>query len=107
VAGLVNAMPVESVRLFDLAVSASSPAASTATQARARAAADELYRWFLPLLALDTVPRFVQLIKLVQQRVGHGDERVRAPRLALEGAEREAALALIAEALATRPGNED
>jgi 4-hydroxy-tetrahydrodipicolinate synthase len=104
VAGLVNAMPVESVRLFDLAVRANSPEASTATQARA--AADELYRWFLPLLALDTVPRFVQLIKLVQQRVGHGDERVRAPRLVLEGAEREAALALIAEALATRPGND-
>ncbi len=104
VAGLVNAMPVESVRLFDLAVRANSPEASTATQARA--AADELYRWFLPLLTLDTVPRFVQLIKLVQQRVGHGDERVRAPRLVLEGAEREAALALIDQALATRPGND-
>ena len=104
VAGLVNAMPVESVRLFDLAVRANSPAASTATQARA--AADELYRWFLPLLTLDTVPRFVQLIKLVQQRVGQGDERVRAPRLVLEGAEREAALALIDQALATRPGND-
>jgi 4-hydroxy-tetrahydrodipicolinate synthase len=104
VAGLVNAMPVESVRLFDLAVRANSPAAPTATQARA--AADELYRWFLPLLTLDTVPRFVQLIKLVQQRVGHGDERVRAPRLVLDGAEREAALALIDQALATRPGND-
>jgi dihydrodipicolinate synthase/N-acetylneuraminate lyase len=104
VAGLVNAMPVESVRLFDLAVRANSPAAATAAQARA--AADELYRWFLPLLTLDTVPRFVQLIKLVQQRVGHGDERVRAPRLVLEGAEREAALALIDQALATRPGND-
>jgi 1-pyrroline-4-hydroxy-2-carboxylate deaminase len=105
VAGLANAMPVESVRLFDLAVRANSPAASTATQARA--AADELYRWFLPLLTLDTVPRFVQLIKLVQQRVGHGDERVRAPRLVLEGAEREGALALIDQALATRPGNDE
>ena len=106
VAGLVNAMPVESVRLFDLARRANAPDAAPAAQARARQAADELYRWFLPLLALDTVPKFVQLIKLVQQRVGHGHERVRAPRLVLEGAEREDALALIAEALATRPGND-
>jgi len=106
VAGLVNAMPVESVRLFDLAVRANSPEAPTATQALARASADALYRWFLPLLTLDTVPRFVQLIKLVQQRVGHGDERVRAPRLVLDGAEREAALTLIDQALATRPGND-
>ena len=106
VAGLVNAMPVESVRLFDLAVRANAPEAAPAAQAQARRAADELYRWFLPLLTLDTVPKFVQLIKLVQQRVGQGDERVRAPRLALDGAEREEALALIAEALATRPGND-
>ena len=104
VAGLVNAMPVESVRLFDLAARANSPEASTAAQARA--GADELYRWFLPLLTLDTVPKFVQLIKLVQQRVGHGDERVRAPRLVLDGAERESALTLIDQALATRPGND-
>ena len=107
VAGLVNAMPVESVRLFDLAMRANAPEADPATQARARRAADELYRWFLPLLTLDTVPKFVQLIKLVQQRVGQGDERVRAPRLVLAGAEREDALAVIAEALATRPGNDD
>ena len=104
IAGLVNAMPVESVRLFDLATRAISPDASTAAQARAEA--DELYRWFLPLLALDTVPKFVQLIKLVQQQVGHGHERVRAPRLVLEGAEREATLALIADKLAARPRND-
>jgi 4-hydroxy-tetrahydrodipicolinate synthase len=103
VAGLVNAMPVESVRLFELATRASSPDAATA--AHARAAADELYAWFLPLLTLDTVPKFVQLIKLVQQEVGHGHERVRAPRLVLEGAEREQALALLAARLATRPGD--
>jgi dihydrodipicolinate synthase/N-acetylneuraminate lyase len=101
VAGLVNAMPHESVRLFDLATRASSPDLSAAAQARA--AADGLYRWFLPLLTLDTVPKFVQLIKLVQQQAGHGHERVRAPRLVLEGAERTATLALIADKLATRP----
>jgi len=103
VAGLVNAMPVESVRLFDLAVRAQS--ADAAAAAAARAAADALYAWFLPLLTLDTVPKFVQLIKLVQQQVGHGHERVRAPRLMLDGAEREEALALIATKLATRPAN--
>ena len=94
VAGLVNAMPVESVRLFDLAVRGQS------------AEADALYAWFLPLLTLDTVPKFVQLIKLVQQQVGQGHERVRAPRLVLDGAEREAALALIADKLSTRPREE-
>ena len=103
VAGLVNAMPLESVRLFDLATRANASDAATATQARQ--AADELYRWFLPLLTLDTVPKFVQLIKLVQQQVGRGHERVRAPRLVLDGVEREATLALIADKLATRPGN--
>jgi 4-hydroxy-tetrahydrodipicolinate synthase len=104
VAGLVNALPVESVRLFELARRGHAPeAAGSPEAAQARAQADALYRWFLPLLTLDTVPKFVQLIKLVQQRVGRGDERVRGPRLVLEGAEREAALALVDAALAARP----
>lgn len=92
IAGLVNAYPVESVRLFELA-----------RDGGARAAA-ELYAWFLPLLRLDTVPKFVQLIKLVQAQVGLGSEQVRAPRLVLQGAEREAALAVIERANAQRPG---
>ncbi len=91
VAGLVNALPDESVLLFEHA------SAGRSTEARA------LYDWFLPLLRMDTVPKFVQLIKLVQQEVGLGSEQVRAPRLVLEGAEREMALATIAEALAARP----
>ena len=104
VAGLVNAMPAESVRLFDLATRAfARDGANAQEQARARVRADDLYRWFVPLLTLDTVPKFVQLNKLVQQQVGHGHERVRAPRLVLEGAEREATLALIAGKLETRP----
>jgi len=103
VAGLVNAMPVESVRLFDLALRASSADLPPATQAQVRAEVDSLYAWFHALLTLDTVPKFVQLIKLVQQQVGHGHERVRAPRLVLEGAEREQALALIEGKLAVRP----
>jgi len=91
VAGLVNALPAESVRLFDLA------AAGRDAEARA------LYEWFLPLLALDVVPKFVQLIKLAQQECGMGSERVRPPRLVLEGAERGEALAVIRERLARRP----
>lgn len=92
VAGLVNALPEESVLLFEHA------AAGRHAEARA------LYQWFLPLLRLDTVPKFVQLIKLVQEACGLGSERVRAPRLVLEGAEREMALAIIRERLAMRPG---
>jgi 4-hydroxy-tetrahydrodipicolinate synthase len=91
IAGLVNALPEESVRLFELA--------GNGRTAEARA----LYEWFLPLLRLDVVPKFVQLIKLVQQEVGLGSEPVRAPRLPLEGRERDEALALIRERLAARP----
>ena len=65
--------------------------------------ATAIYHWFLPLLRMDTVPKFVQLIKLVQAQVGRGRETVRAPRLVLEGDERREALALIADRLATRP----
>jgi 4-hydroxy-tetrahydrodipicolinate synthase len=91
IAGLVNAYPKESVRLFELARDGGAKAAA------------ELYAWFLPLLRLDTVPKFVQLIKLVQEKVGMGSERVRAPRLVIEGAERAAALAVIDHAIATKP----
>jgi 1-pyrroline-4-hydroxy-2-carboxylate deaminase len=92
VAGLVNAMPVESVALFDYAI-----------QGRTREAF-ELYRWFLPLLRMDTVPKFIQLIKLVQQEVGEGSARVRPPRLELAGDELNAARVVINEALRSRPG---
>jgi 4-hydroxy-tetrahydrodipicolinate synthase len=91
VAGLVNAFPKESVVLFERA------------RAGQHDAAAALYRWFLPLLRLDTVPEFVQLIKLVQQQVGQGDERVRAPRLPVLGALRTQALAVVQAALAARP----
>ena len=64
--------------------------------------ARRLYEWFLPLLRLDVVPKFVQLIKLVQEELGQGPARVRPPRLELAGAERDAALALIRERLAKR-----
>jgi len=91
IAGLADALPAESVRLFDLA------AAGRIAEARA------IYDWFLPLLRLDTVPKFVQLIKLVQQETGLGSEAVRPPRLPLEPAEREAVVGLVRYALARRP----
>lgn len=90
VAGLANAFPRESVRLFEWA-------------REGRVETDGLYRWFLPLLKLDVVPEFVHLIKLAQREVGWGSERVRGPRVALEGGALESALEVIRRALATRP----
>jgi len=88
IAGLVNAFPKESVDLFDYAMSGE------------REKAFSLYNWFLPLLRMDTVTKFVQLIKLVQQEVGMGNARVRPPRLELVGAELEEALRVIRQSLA-------
>src|ERR1700727_2481545 len=91
IAGLVNAFPAESVALLHLA--------HTGKQDEAF----ELYRWFLPLLRMDTVPKFVQLIKYVQQELGVGSARVRPPRLELEGDELADAHRTLERALATRP----
>jgi 1-pyrroline-4-hydroxy-2-carboxylate deaminase len=91
VAGLANALPRESVELLNWALSGE------------REKAFELYRWFLPLLRMDTVPNFVQLIKLVQSEVGMGNPRVRPPRLELVGKELEETRKIIQHALVTRP----
>jgi len=91
VAGLVNALPAESVQVFEDARDGRLEDART------------LYEWFLPLLRLDTVPKFVQLIKLVQSEMGQGNAVVRPPRLELTGAELGQTLALIRERLANRP----
>lgn len=91
VAGLVNAYPAESVELFKLA------------QAGKREEAFALYRWFLPLLRMDTVPKFVQLIKWVQEQAGVGSARVRAPRMEIVGKELEIAQDAFKTALANRP----
>jgi dihydrodipicolinate synthase/N-acetylneuraminate lyase len=91
IAGLVNAFPAESVSLFNFARDGK------------RELALKLYEWFLPLLRLDTVPKFVQLIKLVQEAVGMGSVRVRPPRLELEGEELRAARDVIKRALKARP----
>jgi 4-hydroxy-tetrahydrodipicolinate synthase len=91
IAGLVNAFPEESVRLFKLA------------QGGPSAELDSLYAWFLPLLRLDTVPKFVQLIKQVQEECGGPSARVRPPRLELVGEEREQVAALTRKSLASCP----
>jgi dihydrodipicolinate synthase/N-acetylneuraminate lyase len=90
IAGLANAFPRESVDLFDGATKGE------------RGKAFELYRWFLPLLRMDTVPKFVQLIKLVQAEVGMGNSRVRPPRLELAGEELRNARKVIRQALQNR-----
>lgn len=91
VAGLVNAFPAESVALFNAARAANWDEAFA------------LYRWFLPLLRMDTVPKFIQLIKQVQEDTGTGHARVRPPRLQLAGAELELARKKLQEALRSRP----
>jgi len=88
VAGLANALPRESVELF---------------QCDDKRKAFELYRWFLPLLRMDTVPDFVQRIKLVQAELGVGNARVRAPRLELVGEELDQVRRTIQDALKSRP----
>lgn len=91
IAGLVNAFPAESVALFEL------------SRAGRMEEAARLYHWFLPMLRMDTVLKFVQLIKFVQEEVGHGSARVRAPRLELTAEEASVARATVREALDTRP----
>jgi dihydrodipicolinate synthase/N-acetylneuraminate lyase len=91
VSGLVNAFPEENRLLWDLAMAGD------------YARAVEVYRWYTPLLHLDTHPKLVQYIKLAAAECGLGSETVRAPRLTLTGAERERILALVRKAIQTRP----
>ena len=90
-AGLANAFPGESVRLFDLA------RAGRVEEALA------LYRWFMPLLHLDVDVKLVQYIKLSNQITGMGSETVRRPRLTLVGEERARVEAVVEAALDSRP----
>jgi len=91
ISGLVNAFPHENRALWDFATS------GQWDEARA------LYRWYTPLLHLDTKIKLVQYIKLAMAEAGLGSEMVRAPKLPLAGAEREAILKIIRHAIATRP----
>jgi 1-pyrroline-4-hydroxy-2-carboxylate deaminase len=91
VAGLVCAFPKETVAIYNL----------VKTGKIAEAAA--IYRWFMPLLELDIHPKLVQYIKLAETKVDLGSEYVRAPRLILEGEERERILKIITDGIASRP----
>src|SRR5207253_43917 len=91
VSGLVNAFPEENRLLWDLA-----------TTGRYEEAL-KVYGWYTPLLHLDTLPKLVQCIKLAMTETGMGSEMVRAPRLPLVGKEREEVLAIIRQAVKTRP----
>jgi 4-hydroxy-tetrahydrodipicolinate synthase len=94
VAGSGIAFPRENQRLWNL------------TRAGRWDEARGLYRWFQPLLKLDTHVHFVQYIKLCEQETGLGAEWVRSPRLTLTGEERRRVLDIIREAIAKRPGVE-
>jgi 4-hydroxy-tetrahydrodipicolinate synthase len=91
VSGLVNAFPEENRLLWDLATSGKYEEAV------------KVYRWYTPLLHLDTHIKLVQYIKLAMAETGLGSEMVRAPRLPLVGKEREEILAVIRQAIKTRP----
>lgn len=90
VAGLVNAFPEESIRLWKLA------------RAGRYQEALKLYRWFTPVLHLDTHVKLVQYVKLAQAMAGRGVETVRQPRMALESDERRRVAAVIERAIESR-----
>lgn len=91
IAGLVCAFPKETVVLYEL------------VKAGRIQEAIEIYRWFFPLLELDIHPKLVQNIKLAEVYTKIGTEYVRAPRLMLQGSERERVIGIIENALNNRP----
>ncbi|MBP6012838.1 MAG: dihydrodipicolinate synthase family protein [Alphaproteobacteria bacterium] len=91
VSGLTNAFPKESLALWH--------AATTGDLETAR----KIYRWFMPLLHLDAEHDLVQSIKLAEQVMGRGSERVRPPRYPLTGARRAAVIEMVEAAAAKRP----
>lgn len=91
IAGLVDAFPAETVAVYRL------------MKAGRYSEALKIYRWFLPVLELDIQAKLVHYIKLAATQTGIGTEYMRAPRLLLEGEERNKILAIINNAIATRP----
>ncbi|MCH4022207.1 MAG: dihydrodipicolinate synthase family protein [Acetobacter sp.] len=91
ISGLTSAFPKESVALVE------------ALQRGDIETARRIYRWFMPLLHLDAQHDLVQSIKLAEQIMGRGSERVRLPRLPLEGARREEVTRMVEIAAANRP----
>ena len=94
ITGVGGAFPKHNVKLWDLATNGKIEEAMA------------IYHWMLPMLRMDTVVKFVQLIKLQQTLATGGkmgNNLVRAPRLELAGAELAEATAVIELALATCP----
>ncbi|MEM6415640.1 MAG: dihydrodipicolinate synthase family protein [Pseudomonadota bacterium] len=91
VSGLTNAFPNESVALV------------AAVKAGDLEGAREIYRWFMPLLHLDAVHDLVQSIKLAEEIMGRGSERVRMPRMVLSGERRQEVVQMVEAAAASRP----
>ena len=89
--GIANAFPVETVQMWNL------------MRAGKWAEALPLYRWATPMFHLDTSPKLVQYIKLVQHLVGRGNDVVRAPRLAIAGEDRARVEAMVEKAQGARP----
>jgi 4-hydroxy-tetrahydrodipicolinate synthase len=91
ISGLTNVFPKQSVAIYNLA-----------KEGRYEEAL-KIWRWFMPLLRLDTIPTLVQCIKLTEQLAGRGSERVREPRLPLKGEQREYVERIYREAVETQP----
>ncbi|MCJ8273275.1 MAG: dihydrodipicolinate synthase family protein [Psychrosphaera sp.] len=91
ISGLTNVFPKQSVAIYNLAA-----------EGRYKEAL-EIWRWFMPLLRLDTIPTLVQCIKFAEQLAGRGSERVRAPRLPLKGEERDYVEGLFRDAVESQP----
>jgi dihydrodipicolinate synthase/N-acetylneuraminate lyase len=91
VSGLTNVFPRESIALWD------------AVQRSDLATALKIYRWFMPLLHLDAEHDLVQSIKLAEAVMGRGSERVRMPRMPLQGERRAEVIRLVEAAEAARP----
>jgi 1-pyrroline-4-hydroxy-2-carboxylate deaminase len=94
ITGVGGAFPKHNVKLWELGTSGKVEEAMP------------IYTWMLEMLRMDTVVKFVQLIKLQQNLATggkFGNNRVRPPRLELEGKELADATAVIEKALATAP----
>jgi 4-hydroxy-tetrahydrodipicolinate synthase len=91
VAGLVVAFPKETVAIWKL------------VQAGRLEEARDIYRWFRPLLDLDVSTNLVQNIKRAEVHALGSNDRCRAPRLPLAGAEGKRVDDIIKAALAVRP----
>ena len=91
ISGLVDAFPRENRLMWDAAMAGDWKRGL------------DIYRWYMPMLHFDSHPKLVQYIKLACAEMGYGTETVRAPRMPLVGEQREEALKIIRDSVATRP----